>query len=70
MTRRVLLIVGALMIDNRDAAEIQTIVPRGCADLFVVAQQSDARDATGGRVRGGGDRARIVAFRQDDVLRP
>ncbi len=63
-------IIGALVIDNRDAAQIQTIVPRGCADLFVVAHHRDARDAASGRIRGGGDRARIVAFRQDDVLRP
>jgi hypothetical protein len=32
-------IIGALVIDNRDATEIVAIVSRSRADLFVVAEQ-------------------------------
>lgn len=63
-------IIGALVIDNRDATKIEAIVSRGRADLFIVAQQRNAGDAAAGRIGSGGDRARIVTFGQDDVLRP
>ena len=55
---------------DRHAAQIQTLVSRGRADGFFITQDGDSRDALARSFGGGDNRARIVAFRQYDVLRP
>jgi hypothetical protein len=60
----------ALVVDNGDAAQVQTIFAGDRTNLFVVANQSDSRDALAGRLCRGYNCARIVSFRKNDVLWP
>jgi len=60
----------ALVVDDRDAAQIQTIFAGDGANRFVITKDSNSRYPLGGRLRSGDDGARIVSFRKNDVLWP
>ena len=59
-----------LVIDDRDAAEIESIVSSDPADRFLIAEYGDARDALARSFGSRNHRAWIISFRQNDVLRP
>lgn len=56
------------MIDDRNAAKVQIIFTRSCADRFFIAQQRYACEALIDAVSSGDYGARIVAFGKYDVL--
>jgi hypothetical protein len=57
------------MVDNRHTAEVQIIFARGRANLFFVAEERDACETLRRAVSGGRDRAWIIPFGKNDVLR-
>jgi len=58
------------VIDDRDAAEIESIISRDRADFFVIAKDCDMRDALARGFGSRDHRAWIISFGQNDVLRP
>src|SRR5688500_10893049 len=61
-------ISSAAMIDDRNATEVQSILVRRSAYLFLIAQYRDARYALIDAMSRGHHRARIVSLWKNDVL--
>jgi hypothetical protein len=59
---------SAAVIDDSDAAEVQTVIARVRADGFLIAQQCNTRDALTHAMRRGRDCTRVVSFGKYDVL--
>ena len=56
------------MINQIHSTQIGARLSRGRADLFFIAQDCDPSQTLARYTAGGGDRSRVFAFRQDEML--
>ncbi len=63
-------IAGSLVIDDRYATEIETVISRDAADGFIISQHGNTRDTPARSFSRSDNGARIVSLGKHDVLRP